>query len=211
MNMVEKKIFVPLLFLAFGLFFLGFTIIGFVLAICVAMFLGTTTGCKRIQIPREFPVPDGNWSVVCKEARVPVIYSSLASDKVMRFMAGYSHEIELKQEDTLQPSKSFSVYGHWTDPAGYQQYSKLGHIPHQYTEELFRKLNNGSDCVVSAKVSRAFVPARQKTFSGLAVDIAVLEPSPGACSRASSSIGRMPFAEPKMSIETTSLVNGTIS
>ena len=194
MNTTEKRIIVPVLFLAFGLFFLGFTATGFVLAMCVAIFLGSTTGTRREYAPAEFPVPHGNWSVVYKVRRVPVMYSSLASDNVMRFMAGHALEIVLLQE-SAQPDRKIAVYGHWTDASGCSQRIKLGRIPCPYAADLFSEIDNRPGCFIAGRIASGFLPAQYKCFSGLALDIAVLEPSLGAYARASSPVQPLPITE----------------
>jgi hypothetical protein len=206
MNVFEKMIIVPLLFLAFGLFFLGFTAIGFILGMCVALYLGSSTGRRRTQAPKEFPMPNGNWHVVYRERRVPVLYSSFARENVMRFMAGDSPEVELKQEPTQQLARRLSVYGHWMDPSGQSRCSKLGHIPHLYSERLFRESVQSQVYRLSAKVSQVFVPAQHKAFAGLALDIALLELQ-DARPRISPSLGQMQLAEHSMPLRALSLID----
>jgi len=122
-------------------------------------------------------MPDENWSVACEERSIPVQYSPCAMDNVMRFMAGQSQEVELKADDHAQSNQHVAVYGRWTDTAGCQQQRKLGHIPVQNVKELYSETRNRPECRVSAKVSEVFVPSDKMAFPGLALDIALLEPS----------------------------------
>jgi len=175
--MIENKISWVLLCVGLGLFALGHVVAGFLLAVCVALFLGSRINSPISPFPRPFSMPDENWSVACEERSIPVQYSPCAMDNVMRFMAGQSQEVELKADDHAQSNQHVAVYGRWTDTAGCQQQRKLGHIPVQNVKELYSETRNRPECRVSAKVSEVFVPSDKMAFPGLALDIALLEPS----------------------------------
>jgi len=136
--------------------------------------------------------------------------SSFARDNVMRFMAGDSHKVELKQERTQQYTGIISVYGHWVDASGGSQYGKLGHIPHHYAKRLLRESAKNPVNLLSAKVSQVFVPAQHKAFGGLALDIALLE-ALEAGSWTYPCLGRMPVSEHTTGFETScSMSIGTL-
>jgi hypothetical protein len=177
MIMIENRISWVVLCVGFGLFALGHIVAGFLLAVCVALFLGSRINSQKPPSPRPFSMPDENWAVACEERCIPVQYSTCAMDNVMRFMAGQSQEVELKPDEHAQSSQHVAVYGRWTDTSGCQQQRKLGHIPVQEVEELYSETRNRPECRVSAKISEIFVPSNKMTFPGLALDIALLEPS----------------------------------
>ena len=176
-NMIENKITWVVLCVGLGLIALGHVVAGFLLAVCVALFLGSRINDPNSPLPRPFTMPDENWSVACEERSIPVQYSPCARDNVMRFMAGQSQEVELKQDEEAQSGHHVSVYGRWTDTSGYQQHRKLGHIPALKVKGLYSETKSRPECRVSAKISEIFVPSKKNAFPGLALDIAVLEPS----------------------------------
>jgi hypothetical protein len=177
MNMTENKLTWAVLFGALGLIALGHIVAGFLLAVCVALFLGSRINDPNSPLRRPFVMPDDGWSITCEEHKIPVFYCASARDNVMRFMAGQSQEVELEQEEETRPSPNVSVYGRWTDKSGYQQRRKLGHISAREVKGLYSETRNRPECRVSAKISEIFIPSKQNAFPGLALDIAVLEPS----------------------------------
>ena len=166
-----------MLFVALGLIALGHLVAGFFVAVSVALFLGSWINSPKSPVATPFTMPDENWTVACEERSIPVQYSLCARDNVMRFMAGRSQEVELKQDEEAQSGQHVSVYGRWTDTSGCQRQRKLGHISAQEVRGLYSETRNRPECRVSAKISEIFVPSRKNAFPGLALDIAVLEPS----------------------------------
>ena len=124
------------------------------------------------------------WLIRCQEFRVPVAPLSLANDMAMRFLAGRALHVELQRE--AFPDEGMAVYGHWTDQAGLCQSHKLGFIPQQDMQNLYKQAQNRHDCIVSAKVSDISIPPRDAPFPGLTLDIAVLEPDPQLLNPATS-------------------------
>lgn len=177
MSAIENKVTWVVLFVGLGLIALGYVIAGFLLAVGMTLLLGSRTTHHNSSRPQSFSMPDESWSVACEEHNVPVRYCALAVDNVMRFMAGQAQEVELKEEEEAQSGQHLSVYGRWTDSSGCQQQRKLGHIPAQEVKGLYSETNKRPECRVSAKISEIFVPTKGNEFPGLALDIAVLEPS----------------------------------
>lgn len=177
MNTTEKITAGLVLCVALGVVVLGHVVAGFVLAVCVALWLGSRINTSQLPTPQPFVLPDEGWAITREERKVPVLYCACARDNVMRFMAGQSQEVELKQDNTAQSGQDVTVYGRWTDRSGCQQHRKLGHIPAKEIIGLYSETQKRPECLVSAKLSEVFVPTRQDAFPGLALDIAVLEPA----------------------------------
>ena len=73
------------------------------------------------------------------------------------------------------------------------------------TKELFQRIADHPACLISARVSKLFVPAQHKPFSGLALDIVVLEPCLGVFAQACPPVEYSSPAGSLMSTENASL------
>jgi len=110
-----------------------------------------------------------------EEWGVEVSGISYRSVNALSFISGKNQRVILTPQPIEKYPHAIAVYGQWLDPQGKIQKEHLGYLPNDYAKQISCIIRGDKSSVLSGKLSKIFIPYKEKQTPGLRIDVAIFQ------------------------------------